>query len=497
MSGSEDRPPRSGHRSEHGFTTQEHRGDRRLRASPPPGGVAHANTSHEGWPKIDGVLKINKDDGNETMSGTAKSDELLGGHDSDTIYGRDSADVLWGDYKPSGQGTAQVDHLYGGAGSDFIYASHGRTSSSRAPATTPSTPTSAAAASTAAPGATRCSSATAASPATRSATARRSASRRSATRIEGVRLEGIHHITAITGDAPRNVDFYTRVLGLRLVAKTVNQDDPSVYHLFYADEPGRPGAELTFFEYPRAIPGRAGAGMVHRIVSRVGLRGGAGLLGRAPRRRGRRRTSATATACASPTPRASATSSSVRAGGDTPLVAEHPEIPAELALQGFDGVRAYSAQPRAQRPRARAAARRHAAGRGHLGAARRGPRRRPSPTTRRRPSPAARARAPSITSPGARPSPSTRAGRSTCATPACRPRASSTATTSTRSTSASPAASCSRSPTTGPASRSTATASSELGSTIILPPQLEPQRERIEAILTPLPDPRAERSPAR
>ena len=84
-----------------------------------------------------------------------------------------------------------------------------------------------------------------------------------------MRLEGIHHITAITGDAPRNVDFYTRVLGLRLVAKTVNQDDPTVYHLFYADEQGRPGAELTFFEYPRAVPGRAGAGMVHRIVSRV------------------------------------------------------------------------------------------------------------------------------------------------------------------------------------------------------------------------------------
>jgi glyoxalase family protein len=70
-----------------------------------------------------------------------------------------------------------------------------------------------------------------------------------------MRLEGIHHITAITGDAPRNLDFYTRVLGLRLAAKTVNQDDPSVYPLFYADERGRPGAELTFFEYPGAAPG--------------------------------------------------------------------------------------------------------------------------------------------------------------------------------------------------------------------------------------------------
>ena len=71
-----------------------------------------------------------------------------------------------------------------------------------------------------------------------------------------MRFEGIHHITLITGDAPRNVDFYTRVLGLRLVKKTVNQDDPTVYHLFYADEEGSPGADITFFEYPR--PGAAG-----------------------------------------------------------------------------------------------------------------------------------------------------------------------------------------------------------------------------------------------
>ena len=63
-----------------------------------------------------------------------------------------------------------------------------------------------------------------------------------------MRLEGIHHISAITGDAVRNVDYYTRVLGLRLTAKTVNQDDPSVYHLFYGDELARAGADLTFFE---------------------------------------------------------------------------------------------------------------------------------------------------------------------------------------------------------------------------------------------------------
>src|ERR687886_1884127 len=87
--------------------------------------------------------------------------------------------------------------------------------------------------------------------------------------LRHMKLEGIHHITAITGDAPRNVDFYARVLGLRLVKKSVNQDDPTVYHLFYADERGDPGSDITFFEYPNALPGRAGAGMVHLITWRV------------------------------------------------------------------------------------------------------------------------------------------------------------------------------------------------------------------------------------
>src|SRR5438067_9297433 len=84
-----------------------------------------------------------------------------------------------------------------------------------------------------------------------------------------MKLEGIHHVTAITGDVLRNVDFYARVLGLRLVGKSVNQDDPSVYHVFYSDEHGRPGADITFFEYRHAARGRAGAGMVHRVLWRV------------------------------------------------------------------------------------------------------------------------------------------------------------------------------------------------------------------------------------
>ena len=124
-----------------------------------------------------------------------------------------------------------------------------------------------------------------------------------------MKLEGIHHITAITGDAPRNVEFYAGTLGLRLVKKTVNQDDPTVYHLFYADEQGSPGADLTFFEYPGAIPGRRGRrhGPSHRLARRL-----------APARStsGRRAwptraspASASPAACASATPRASSTSS--------------------------------------------------------------------------------------------------------------------------------------------------------------------------------------------
>src|SRR5438094_7037945 len=85
-----------------------------------------------------------------------------------------------------------------------------------------------------------------------------------------MKLEGIHHVSSVTGDAQANVNYYSGKLGLRLVKKTVNQDDPTVYHLFYGDDEGSPGLDLTFFEYPGARRGRAGAGRVHRIVLRVG-----------------------------------------------------------------------------------------------------------------------------------------------------------------------------------------------------------------------------------
>jgi glyoxalase family protein len=84
-----------------------------------------------------------------------------------------------------------------------------------------------------------------------------------------MRQNGIHHITAIAGPAQRNLDFYTRVLGLRLVKKTVNFDDPGTYHLYYGDEAGQPGTILTFFPWEYAAPGRLGVGETQETVFRV------------------------------------------------------------------------------------------------------------------------------------------------------------------------------------------------------------------------------------
>jgi glyoxalase family protein len=80
-----------------------------------------------------------------------------------------------------------------------------------------------------------------------------------------MKLDGMHHITMITGDARQNVEFYADLLGLRLVKKTVNFDAPEAYHLYFGDEQGSPGSILTWFEFAGARRGRAGAGMIHTI----------------------------------------------------------------------------------------------------------------------------------------------------------------------------------------------------------------------------------------
>src|SRR5437868_7722282 len=153
-------------------------------------------------------------------------------------------------------------------------------------------------------------------------------------------LDGIHHISAITGDATRNLEFYVGVMGLRLVKKTVNQDDPTVYHLFYADEQGSPGADLTFFEYPGAAPRRAGAGMIHRIGLRVGSEAALEFWGRRLASAGLESTIA-GDRLRFEDPEGLGLELIAAPTEDRPLVASHPEIPERFALQGFAGVRAF------------------------------------------------------------------------------------------------------------------------------------------------------------
>lgn len=157
-------------------------------------------------------------------------------------------------------------------------------------------------------------------------------------------LEGIHHVTAITGDAPANVDFYTRVLGLRMIKKTVNFDQPDVYHLYYGDERATPGAALTFFEYPGAIPGEAGNGMVHTIGWRVGSPESLdfwaerlGLFEVAAERDG--------DVLRFADPEGMTLEFHAAPVSDEPLAADDADIPGAHALQGFHCIRAYASDP--------------------------------------------------------------------------------------------------------------------------------------------------------
>src|SRR5437660_7357286 len=143
-----------------------------------------------------------------------------------------------------------------------------------------------------------------------------------------MKLEGIHHVSSITGDAQVNVNFYAGVLGLRMVKKTVNQDDPTVYHLFYGDDKGSPGFDLTFFEYPGAHPGRPGQGMIHRIVLRVASEQALDFW---ERRLGNGRRSPGSLEFSDP--EGLGLELRVVATTDAPLTAAHPEVPAEYAFR--------------------------------------------------------------------------------------------------------------------------------------------------------------------
>jgi glyoxalase family protein len=164
-----------------------------------------------------------------------------------------------------------------------------------------------------------------------------------------MRLEGIHHVTAITGEAQQNVDFYAGVLGLRMVKKTVNQDDPTVYHLFYADEKGDPGSDITFFEFPGIGPGRAGDGMVHRVLWRVGSTDALEFWARRLGEHGVETAEVGSDRLRFSDPEGLEHELLVPDVDDEPMTAEHPEIPAEHALQGFHGVHSYASDPDASR----------------------------------------------------------------------------------------------------------------------------------------------------
>ncbi len=158
-----------------------------------------------------------------------------------------------------------------------------------------------------------------------------------------MKLHGMHHITMITGDARRNVEFYADVLGLRLVKQTVNFDAPEAYHLYFGDERGSAGSILTWFEFPGARRGQAGAGMIHTIE--LGVASDASLDFWAERLAARgyatQRSDRSLTFEDYDGLRFALV---IAADGDPPLRARHPEIPAEHAILGVEGARAYIAR---------------------------------------------------------------------------------------------------------------------------------------------------------
>ena len=151
---------------------------------------------------------------------------------------------------------------------------------------------------------------------------------------------GLHHITMITGDAQRNAGFYGDLLGLRLVKKTVNFDQPQAYHLYFGDETGAAGSILTWFEFPGAAKGRAGAGSIHTLQLAVADEAALDFW--------EQRLAAQGGTTREPGVLRFADYDGLKLEllvsdlGNAPLTATHPEVPAEHAIQGPVGARAYA-----------------------------------------------------------------------------------------------------------------------------------------------------------
>jgi glyoxalase family protein len=152
-----------------------------------------------------------------------------------------------------------------------------------------------------------------------------------------MKFTGLHHITMITGDAQENARFYGDLLGLRLVKKTVNFDQPSAYHLYFADEGGTPGSILTWFEFPDAARGRAGDGSIHTL--QLAVADEAALDFWEQRLPASERAAGVLRFEDYDGLRLELVIGSL---GNAPLRAEHPEIPAEHAIAGLEGARAYA-----------------------------------------------------------------------------------------------------------------------------------------------------------
>jgi glyoxalase family protein len=160
-------------------------------------------------------------------------------------------------------------------------------------------------------------------------------------------LDGVHHVTTITADARGTVDFWVRAMGLRLVKKTVNFDAPDMYHLYFGDETGSPGSLLTFFEIPGAPPGRAGAGMVHRIVWRVPSAASLGVWAERLGDAGRPVLREDGVLVSSDPEGLGIELVVAEEADGAPRAAWAPDIPAEHALAGIAGVRIHSQAPEA------------------------------------------------------------------------------------------------------------------------------------------------------
>ena len=157
-----------------------------------------------------------------------------------------------------------------------------------------------------------------------------------------MRLDGLHHVTAITADIATNVDFYGRLLGLRLVWQGVNADDPEMRHIAYGNERGSPGSLVTFFDMPGVVRGRPGAGMVHRLLLRVA---GHDALDFWERRLARAGVAGDRVAdrLVFSDPEGLGLELVIDDGADEPLVAAASDVDGQVAIRGIHAVRAYGA----------------------------------------------------------------------------------------------------------------------------------------------------------